>query len=133
MNLQSLTAQERTIARQRERIEELEETLKQYQQRRHKGIGPELLFPVEWKLTPRVGLLLQALYRASDGFLTHDAAIRALAINSLNPFDVLDVQVHNLRKAVRTYGIEVINRHSSGYELPPASRAIIKAALENAA
>jgi DNA-binding response OmpR family regulator len=125
-----LTRHEHTIAQQRERIDELEEELRQHRDKLREALKPTVPIPVEWKLRPQVRRLLAALYEAPDGFIPHERMRLAMGSAADDMGNIVNVQILNLRRAVKHLGITVMNRHGQGYVLPAESRAIIKAALE---
>ena len=93
-------------------------------------------FPLEWKLSPAQSRLLAALIEAPQGFISYDRAaniVISFAEDSDNPKNIVAAQTCRLRSHLKQYGIEIKTRWSQGYEMPPASKAIIKAALERRA
>lgn len=112
----------------RDRIEELEEELRQAKE----AVWPSDKLPVEWKLQPATHKLVISLYKASGGYLSHDQLYHAVRTYSeeCDPKLIVAQQVMRARQKLEPFGIEIKSRWGSGYELPVASRAIIKAAIE---
>lgn len=123
-----MTPDERIIARQRARIEELEEELRQM-----RAIAqPVDILPLEWKLQNSQQKPVLALATAPDGYLSHERAFQIVARLSTecDPRLVVSQQIFRARPKLKPYGIEILTRWGLGYEMPPASRAVVKAALE---
>jgi DNA-binding winged helix-turn-helix (wHTH) protein len=130
-----LTKEQRTISKQRERIEELEETIRQL---REEKSSSAVLFPVEWGLGRGLSQILASLYNAPGGFVEKDQLAAAAAVfRGTNQDDqlqnLLKVQMVRLRRAVLPLGVTIKTVHGSGYALPIASKTIIKEALERRA
>ena len=124
MNFLSREAQ--TIATQRVRIEELEETLRQMRE----NLAPAMLFPIEWKLTVTQARMLAAFYRAPNGFLSHEQLFAAMQSKAEEADNLLKVQVAKLRQKAEPLGINILKRWGVGYEMPAESRAVIGAAIK---
>lgn len=122
-----VSSQDRTIARQRDRIEILEEENRQLR----KVIVPVVCFPLGWKLTGSQHKLLSALIRV-PGCLTLDQCWSALETDVDHSESLLNVQIMKLRRKVAPIGIKIVNRWGIGYELDASSREIVKAALGGA-
>lgn len=137
MNL--LTPEQRMIRDQRERIDELEETLRQIrdaeaeQRRVNVSHVPQMIFPREWKLTPALSRFLAAMVSAPAGFISYDNAATALisyAHDTENAKNIVATQTCRLRALLRPMGVEIKTLHGSGFELTPLSRAIVKQAMD---
>jgi len=121
-----VSAQERTIAEQRERIEYLEEELRQLRE----SLAPITLFPIEWNLTATQQRIMAAFYKAHDGFLTHEQIFLASGSKAEEFDNLVKVQMMHLRKKIYPLGMGVTKRWGLGYRLTPESKAIITAALD---
>jgi len=121
-----VSAQERTIAEQRERIDYLEEELRQLRA----NLAPITLFPIEWRLTATQQRIMAAFHRAHDGFLTHQQVFVASGSRAEESDNLVKVQIMHLRKKVAPLGMEISKRWGLGYEITPESKCIIKNALE---
>lgn len=123
-----LTPEQRTIATQRERIEELEEEVRQLRQ----SAQPTAVLPYEWKLEPSQRKLVLALAATPSGFLNYNALFQTINCFSTEtePRQLVAQQVHRARRKLGPYGVKLIVRWGEGVEMPAASRAIIKQALE---
>lgn len=111
----------------RDRIEELEETLRQLKERKS-----TITFPREWKLTQGHSRVLSAMYEAPGCILSLDQAFDAVKLgeDSEYPENLVRSQIFKMRKRLAPFGIEILKRWGFGYELAPSSKAIIKNALE---
>jgi len=127
MNLQ-LSQQDRTIFRQRERIEELEEEVRQLKIQIRDTLSPVTLFPLSWGLTPTQERLLAALYRAA-GSLTHEQCFAAIGSRADDMRSLVAVQISKLREKIKPLGLKVVNRWAIGFEMPPESKAIVSASI----
>jgi two-component system cell cycle response regulator CtrA len=121
-----ISSQDRTIAQQRERIECLEEELRQLRS----SLAPVLMFPIEWKLTATQQRLMAAFYKAPDGYLSHDKVFIASGSGAEEADTLVKVQIMHLRKKIKPLGLEIQKRWGLGYQMTEDSRAIIRAALE---
>lgn len=115
------------IRRQQERIFELEEMLRQSKEDLP---PPARFFPFEWNITPVCARGLWALYDAHEGFVSSED-LQSIMINRTDADAPGAVRVHiwRLRNLLDPMGVEIINRRKYGYQLTPASKAIIKAVL----
>lgn len=123
MNLH-MSPQDRKITQQRERIEELEEELRQLKT----ILVPPFTFPLEWRLTATQRRLLIALYK-TPGCLTHTQCFTAMDSKAIQSDSLLNVQIMKLRRRLTPFGVVVKNHWGVGYEIPAASKVIIKAAI----
>lgn len=126
-----ISPEQRTIAEQRARIGVLEEELRQA----NELLKPEAILPLEWQLEPAQNRLIIALLKAPGGFLSNDQLFKAVSRFSTesDPKAIVSQQVLRARRKLKHIGVTIECRWSRGYELPPESRAIIKAALEQRA
>jgi DNA-binding response OmpR family regulator len=119
------------IRRQQERIDELEETIRQM---REAEKSSTTVLPAEWKLSPAQHRALVALYRAPAGFLTHEAMFQALrrsvGFDPANAANLVRKNVSDMRHRLAPFGIEIVLQWGRGYELTPASRAVVKTAID---
>lgn len=133
--LDRLTGDAAIIRSQQERIEELEEIVRQMQ---HQELACELSFYMisdQLDISARQARLLFALYQAPDGFLDHMTVREILNPEGdwVDPRVCAAVDISNMRKALGPFGIEVKVRRGHGYVLPADSRAIIKSKFRGAA
>lgn len=108
----------------RDKIDELTEENRQLKE----AIAPKLDFPIAWRLRPAESAMLACLYSSPTGFRRHEALRAASATTSMDD-KIVHVRVSHIRKKLTPLGIEIRGVWSQGYELLPASRAIIKEAL----
>lgn len=120
-----VSPQDKTIAEQRERIECLEEELRQLRE----SLAPVTLFPIEWRLTATQQRIMAAFYKAHDGYLSHEQVFIASGSLAEEADNLVKVQIMHLRKKVAPLGMDIKKRWGLGYEMTPESRAIIKGAL----
>lgn len=121
----ALTKEERIIADQRVKIEELEEELQNFKQEFAPVTTP---FPREWQLTTQQGAVLLALYK-SPGTVQREYLNRVLNSQSDHVDNVLKVVMVKLRKKVQPLGIEIHNEWNVGYWMGADSRNIIRMAI----
>jgi DNA-binding response OmpR family regulator len=115
------------IRAQREKIDELEETIRQLREQFKRCI----VFPSAWKLRPTMTRILTSLY-LSRGAVRHEALQEFVKAESDDPSGAVHVQICNLRKCMTPLGIQIHCRREFGYELDQSARPIIRAALEQA-
>lgn len=120
-----ISSQDRTIAVQRERIECLEEELRQLRD----NLAPITLFPIEWRLTATQQRIMAAFHKSRDGFLTHEQVFIASGSLAEEADNLVKVQIMHLRKRIRPLGITIEKRWGLGYSISPESKLILKAAL----
>lgn len=136
-----LTKDQRTIKRQRERIEELEETIRQMKEEAQRPttiLIPASQFPSEWKLTKAHEKLLSALYSAADAGVPTERLSELVYVHKTpktgeRADNLLRVQILRMRKMLAPFGIEIHAHWGHGYVLPSASRRIVKEALDRRA
>lgn len=126
MNIQHLTNEQRTIAEQRVRIEELEEEIRLIKAEMEPIV---ITFPIDWRLTAQQQRLLMALYR-TVGTVRRDYLLRMMESKSEFPDRLLKVVMVKLRQKVRPFGIEIHNHFKIGYWIDAEGKAIVQAALE---
>lgn len=112
--------------RLRERIEELEEQVRQLRE----ALAPRIIWPLEWGLRPFERAILSAIH-ACAGIATYERLVAALWHEERDdPYALLKVHVWNTRRKLAAIGVDIATVRGIGYRLPPASRAILDAALE---
>ncbi|QPF87002.1 helix-turn-helix domain-containing protein [Bradyrhizobium genosp. L] len=116
---------QRTIADQRVRIEELEEELRQLKSR----IAPPVTFPGAWNLYPSQHRLLAAFSASRDGFLSSDQIYIALGSEAEYADNLIKAQICHLRRKVDRLGIKIVCRKELGYEMTPDSVAFVRSVL----
>ena len=107
-------------ARLRERIDELEETVRQL---RVLAFGENLELPIDIK-APRQGkTILRILLSKSPKVVTYDHLAAVIWPNNerADPNRSLSVEICKLRKALREAGVEIKSYWGEGYYLPTAS------------
>lgn len=113
-------------AQLRDRIEELEEEIRQLKA----AFAPKVGFPLSWKLDERESAILSALFHTRRSYVTNEALLLCIAGFAE---DVGDADVRawlgRLRRKVEPRGIVVTTRHNQGYALEAAGRAIVAEAL----
>lgn len=125
MNLDAVNPLHQEIARLRDRVAELEETLRQERE----AFAPVVVFPSEWKLSAAESSLVRALYSAT--MIPNDGLFRLVSRGRAEHSDRLHhIVIAHARAKLKPYGIKIENIHSVGYRLPPASKDIIRAAVE---
>ena len=119
------------LRRLRDRIEELEEEVRQLRDL----LAPSLGFPRDFRLTPIEEKILSAIYARAPAVVAHEC-IRAAVYpdpDAAPETNVIDVRVSSIRKKLRPYGVEIKNRWGEGLYLDRASAAIIAGLLERGA
>lgn len=110
----------------RDRIEELEEELRQSRE----AMRSADRLPLEWGLEPAAQKLILSLYKAPNGYLSYDRLFHAIDTRSGQSSRMIICQhVFRARRRLSSLGIEIKCRFREGLELPPASRDIIKRAI----
>lgn len=106
----------------RDRLEELEFENRELRAR----LGFSACFPAEWKLTRLEARMLGCLAGSAYGFrgLT---TLQLLSPQELS-IQCVRLHMHKLRRKLAPYGIEINTRWAEGYELPPRSLKIVRAA-----
>lgn len=118
MELRADAIPDRAI-KQRERLEELEEEVRQLREL----LLPVFIPPEEWELTPAEVDVLRLL--ATRSFVTKDIAAVAIDVDA----KTLAVLISRLRRKVR--GIEIKNQRDRGYFLEPWHKeAILQSSRE---
>jgi DNA-binding response OmpR family regulator len=117
------------VARLREQNEMLLEENRQLRE----TLVPAMTFPLEWGLRPVHCRILSCLLSAKNGVRTKNQLSVAACREDTLWDQTLKVHVSTLRRQLRGTGVEIAVRYGVGYELPPASRAILEAAMERAA
>lgn len=110
----------------RDRIEELEEALRQA-----KAIAaPAALVPRAWQLTRHQSLLLAALIAAKGDYVSVDRLhiILTDGERDTDPIGVR-VQMSNLRRKLADHGVRITSAYHLGWRLTPPSIATIAAAV----
>lgn len=120
-----MTPSEQTIATQRVKIEELEETVRQMRE----SLAPVVLFPKAWGLTPTQQRVLAAFAKAPNGYLSHEQIFIAADSNAEGADNLVKVQIAKLRRKTEDLGIKIVKRWGIGYELTPESLAFLKATI----
>lgn len=98
-----------------------------------RAMGLDFLPPVEWALTPNEARLLGALMERE--VLTKDAAMAALYRDrgaDEPDAKIVDVFICKLRAKLKRFGLSIETRWGVGYQLTPATKAAIRAALTGA-
>ena len=111
------------------RIELLEEENRQL--RAVISAPPDLKLPAVWNLTPSEAAVLLSLYSAPDGFRRSDALHVAsnLRGRETDP-EIIRVLMSKVRRKVAAFGIEIVARWGSGYQMHAQSRSIISEAMQ---
>lgn len=126
MMLDKLSPQQRELCELRELVTEL----------RHENArlmrhirGEHVPIPLSLGLTRIETKFLACLMSAQDGYRPHEVLYTALyAGKEISTENILATVVRRIRPKLHAYGITILTRHGQGYELPPASRALISAA-----
>lgn len=114
----------REVTALRDRVAELEETIRQLSEK------PEIIFPREWRLTPSESRLLAVLYGATT-VLSKERILAAVysAAAEEPEAKIVDVFVCKLRrKTGHLFEIETV--WGQGYYLPPAEKKRVAAELD---
>ena len=98
------------IARQCEKIEELEEQVRQLK----KLLVPVFITPIEWGLNRQEQALFRMLLKRE--IVTRAMFDAAIATTSNTP-RYCDVILHNLRKKLKKFGFEIKNQAGIGWRL----------------
>lgn len=125
MNIDAINPLHREIAMLRDRVAELEETLRQERE----AFAPAVVLPNEWRLSASETSLLLALYSAP--MIKNEGLFRIVSMGRHDPSDRLhQTVIAHTRKKLVPYGIAIENIHNVGFRLPAASKAIVRAAIE---
>lgn len=92
----------------------------------------DLLFPNEWLVRGAQRNVLAAFYQAPAGALTY-AEIIALTCPAAKPESQTVISrrhVRELRAKLNPIGVQINSRWGEGYEMPAASREIIRRAID---
>jgi two-component system, cell cycle response regulator CtrA len=112
-------------ARLKERIEDLEEEVRQLKADHFKD---EIYIPIEWVLTQKEAGIVRALSVGrvvSKGQLL-DSISHA---NGEQPeIKIVDVFICKIRKKLKPFGLEITTHWGAGYSLPEATLAVLRAA-----
>ncbi|MCJ2020563.1 winged helix-turn-helix domain-containing protein [Methylobacterium sp. E-065] len=108
------------------RIEELEEEIRQLKA----AFSPKVGFPASWRLDAPESAILSALFHTKGSYVTPEALLLLL----VRPDDDADESttrawLGRLRRKVEPRGIAITTRHTQGYQLEAAGRAIVADAL----
>jgi hypothetical protein len=108
------------------RIEELEEEIRQLKA----AFAPKVAFPLSWKLDERESAILSALFHAKGSYITHEALL-LLLVRYDDDADEYTTRtwIGRLRRKVEPRGIAIATRHTQGYQLEAAGRAVVAEAL----
>lgn len=110
----------------RDRIEELEEEVRQL-----KADAKAISFPYEWRLTAAQARLLRRMYELPGAFITLPQAYDALRLwaDGDSERNLVRSQICKMRPKLAPFGIEIRKRWGEGYDLPESTVANIKAVL----
>jgi Transcriptional regulatory protein, C terminal len=92
----------------------------------------DLLFPNEWQVRGAQRKVLAALYRSPGGALSH-ADLIALTCPAAKPESQTVISrrhIRELRVKLNPLGVIINARWGEGYEMPAASRVIIRNAID---
>ena len=113
------------VGRLRDRCETLEEENRQLKE----TFAPIRVFPKSWGLRPAHHRILSCFLESPNG-VRSDAQLRAVACHpDAECESIVKMQISYLRKLMKPHGVEIKTRYGVGYELPAASREILRAAL----
>lgn len=89
-----------------------------------------IVLPREWRLSPVEAKLFGALLaRAAASKDMIMAALYGDRIDDEPDIGAVNVIIHNSRKKLKPFGIEIRSIHGYGYELPPEQRARLRGEL----
>jgi two-component system, cell cycle response regulator CtrA len=119
-----MQAQERRL---RDRIEELEETIRQLRE----PLPPAYRLPRQWGLTPREADLLIVLFTARLPYSHRDAIMDAMygGLDDQANDRIIDVWINKIRKKLKPFGIRVESKWGHGYGLSEGTKQIIRNSL----
>lgn len=120
-----MTAQ--TIARLREQIDELNETILQLRQQIRGPLLPALPF----KISPGQRIILRLLFNHAGLIVPTERFIAGLDSSSLGPETLLKVLLVDLRRKLVPYGVKIHNEFDIGYWMSKADAEKLRAALDN--
>lgn len=124
MNALSLSC--RTCTESRDRIDELEEEVRQL---REVAFGQDLIPPLAWRLTPTEATLVRLLVRHPlVRWETFEAAMTAARWDWEAEPKILDVYVSKLRKKLGPFGVEIVTQWGRGWGLRPSAREQVRVA-----
>lgn len=128
----TLTWEQEEILRLRDEVYSLKLQLRQA--RAAVAAPTPVNLPAEWKLSRPQRLIVSILYEAQGvvSSFALDRAVRQMGDPDQRP-NAGWIQAFRTRKALKPFGIEIINHRGLGYELTPASREIVRKALESSA
>lgn len=113
----------------RDRIEELEEELRQLKDSLKPKSEFYTLFPRDWQLTKTQARYLGLLYK-TPGMVTRERILTVANGPGHNLFEkTVDVHMYLLRKKLRPHGITIDVVRGVGFELSDQSRARVQRAM----
>jgi DNA-binding response OmpR family regulator len=108
---------------------ETSELREQLRQLRASLLPPVLSrFPAVWKLTPCQATLLDCLLAAPRGGRSYEVLRVSYAWGKEPQLETLKAMIWHLRKKLARHGVDIHNVPLFGYELPEASKQIIREA-----
>lgn len=118
------------IRRLRDRVEELEETVRQMREL----LAPPLVLPPAWHASPGLGRFISALMARSPGFVTAEALVVASAYDQSRDFASTKLCQVYASKARRLFerhvpGAKVENGWALGYRITPGDVAQVRQAI----
>ncbi len=111
-------------AAMRDRLETLEETNRQLRQ----TLAPVAMLPAEWKLSKTETAALLSLASSPAGFRSHDQLRLVMCRDGATSDSLINVRLSIIRRKLKPFGITILTRWGSGYELTPDSRHMVNEA-----
>ena len=121
-------SQQDAMIAQRERIEELEEEVRQLREL----LAPTVALPASLGLSQSARKVLGALLARSPRTVKKDALMHALYFNIDDAPEqkIIDVFIHKIRKALRPLGVEIGTDWGIGYFIDAKSAAALHGLIE---
>ena len=111
-------------------LAEARETIRQLREQLH----PPVLLPVLLKLTRKQEVMVRVIYGRSPNVVSRSNVYdETYTVNCDHGEKVVDVMMCNIRRKLRPFNVEILTRRGVGYFMPPASAAILRGMMGQAA
>lgn len=127
-----LTPEQEEILTLRDRVFDLEEENAELKRILSGGNADLVQFPPEWRLSRSEATILASLMAAPEGRHTREALLALLYPHHEQDRsqNILSIFIRRIRTKLEPFGVQIVTRRGSGYELAAADRAIIQTKVE---